>query len=507
MDDLAKERGHIIINDVRLVAQFVLGGEDDLPTSLPSSIRLIINAFTLFFQLIGGFFSHRMSQTKLEPAPPSLPFFAVTIFMGAFLLFFVQPLIGKYILPWFGGAPNVWTTCLLFFQSLLLVGYAYAHLVNRFLPLRKQVIVHGVLLLLATITLPITPSESLKPTGNELPTVQILLVLTQSIGLPYLVLSTTSPLVQAWFAKAHPGRSPYRLYALSNVGSLLALLGFPFLVEPWMTRTAQINWWSLGMVFYVLVCGYLAWSLRSVPNLDKDEAKKKKARLGENESRLRRLAILGFWLALPACGTAILMGTTNKLCQDLAVVPFLWMLPLALYLVTFIISFHGSRWYIREVYIPLLVLLWAGVLWVMFKGVVVHIIGQILVFCGALFLSCMICHGELYRLRPEPARLTMYYLTISAGGALGGLFVALLAPMLFHGYWEYHISLWAVGLLVLMVQGLNPEDLTAVKWRGLSLLRSYSGSLAICSKYFKIIISSTLIAQVLTVLVSLWAME
>ena len=492
---------------MRLVAQFVLGGEDDLPTSLPSSIRLIINAFTLFFQLIGGFFSHRMSQTKLEPAPLSLPFFAVTIFMGAFLLFFVQPLIGKYILPWFGGAPNVWTTCLLFFQSLLLVGYAYAHLVNRFLPLRKQVIVHGVLLLLATITLPITPSESLKPTGNELPTVQILLVLTQSIGLPYLVLSATSPLVQAWFAKANPGRSPYRLYALSNVGSLLALLGFPFLVEPWMTRTAQINWWSLGMVFYVLVCGYLAWSLRSVPNLDKDEAKKEKARLGENESRLRRLAILGFWLALPACGTAILMGTTNKLCQDLAVVPFLWMLPLALYLVTFIISFHGSRWYIREVYIPLLVLLWAGVLWVMFKGVVVHIIGQILVFCGALFLSCMICHGELYRLRPEPARLTMYYLTISAGGALGGLFVALLAPMLFHGYWEYHISLWAVGLLVLMVQGLNPEDLTAVKWRGLSLLRSYSGSLAICSKYFKIIISSTLIAQVLTVLVSLWAME
>ena len=184
---------------------------------------------------------------------------------------------------------------------------------------------------------------------------------------------------------------------------------------------------------------------RSVPNLDKDEAKKEKARLGENESRLRRLAILGFWLALPACGTAILMGTTNKLCQDMAVVPFLWMLPLALYLVTFIISFHGSRWYIREVYIPLLVLLWAGVLWVMFKGVVVHIIGQILVFCGALFLSCMICHGELYRLRPEPARLTMYYLTISAGGALGGLFVALLAPMLFHGYWEYHISLWAVG--------------------------------------------------------------
>ena len=387
--------------------------------------------------------------------------FAVTIFCGAFLLFLVQPLIGKYILPWFGGTPAVWTTCLLFFQCLLLGGYAYAHCLNHYLSLRAQIIVHGVLLVLAVITLPITPSESLKPTGGESPTVQILLLLTLSIGLPYLVLSATGPLIQAWFAKSHPGRSPYRLYALSNVGSLLALLGFPFFVEPWTARSEQVNWWSLGMVLYALVCGYLVWLMRSVPE---PEPNKKQEETKETESRMRRGAIWFFWLALPACGTALLMATTNKMCQDVAVVPFLWVLPLALYLVTFIISFDSPRWYVREIYAPLLIVCWAGVVWVMFEGVDVHIVGQVVLFCVALFVSCMVCHGELYRLRPEPARLTQYFLGISAGGALGGFFVAVLAPMLFTGYWEYHISLWVVGFLFLLVQILQRERWLLGKW-------------------------------------------
>ena len=206
-----------------------------------------------------------MAEDESKATAIGLPLFAITIFWGAFLLFLVQPLIGKYILPWFGGTPAVWTTCLLFFQCLLLGGYAYAHCLNHYLSLRSQLVVHGVLLFLAVVTLPITPSESLKPTGGESPTVQILLLLTLSIGLPYLVLSATGPLIQAWFAKAHPGRSPYRLYALSNVGSLLALLGFPFFVEPWTARSEQVNWWSLGMVLYALVCGYLVWVMRSVP--------------------------------------------------------------------------------------------------------------------------------------------------------------------------------------------------------------------------------------------------
>jgi Ca2+/Na+ antiporter len=387
--------------------------------------------------------------------------FAVTIFLGAFLLFLVQPLIGKYILPWFGGTPGVWTTCLLFFQCLLLGGYAYAHCLNYFLPLRKQIIVHGVLLFLAMVTLPITPSESLKPTGGESPTVQILLLLTLSIGLPYLVLSATGPLIQAWFAKANPGRSPYRLYALSNVGSLLALLGFPFLVEPWTARSQQVNWWSVGMVLYALVCGYLVWLLRSLPE---PEPGKKQKETKETESRMRHGAIWFFWLALPACGTALLMATTNKMCQDVAVVPFLWVLPLALYLVTFIISFDSPRRYVREIYVPLLIVCWAGVVWVMFEGVEVHIVWQVVLFCVALFVSCMVCHGELYRLRPESARLTQYFLGISAGGAMGGFFVAVLAPMLFTGYWEYHISLWGVGFLFLLVQILQRKRWLLGKW-------------------------------------------
>lgn len=400
-----------------------------------------------------------MADGETKTPAVGLPLFAVTIFWGAFLLFLVQPLIGKYILPWFGGTPGVWTTCLLFFQCLLLGGYAYAHCLNHFFPLRKQVIIHGVLLALAVITLPITPSETLKPTGGESPTLQILLLLTLSIGLPYLVLSATGPLVQAWFARTHPGRSPYRLYALSNVGSLLALVGYPFLVEPWSTRTAQVNGWSLGMFLYGAACGWLAWRLYCAKDAGKVELEESR-----EETKLTKAMRWPLWLALPACGTALLMATTNKVCLDVAVVPFLWVLPLALYLITFIICFDNPRWYVREYFVPLLVPLWLGVFWALDEGVDMDIVLQISLYCAALFISCMVCHGELYRLRPEPARLTQYFLGISGGGALGGLFVAVLAPLWFNGYWEYHIALWAVGLLLLVACVVGREHWRMTKW-------------------------------------------
>ncbi len=400
-----------------------------------------------------------MADSETKASAVGLPLFAVTIFWGAFLLFLVQPLIGKYILPWFGGTPGVWTTCLLFFQCLLLGGYAYAHCLNHFFPLRKQVIIHGVLLTLAVITLPITPSESLKPVGGESPTLQILLLLALSIGLPYLVLSATGPLVQAWFARTHPGRSPYRLYALSNVGSLLALVGYPFLVEPWSSRTSQVNGWSLGMLFYGAACGWLAWRLYRAKDVGKVELEE-----SSEETPLSKAMRWPLWLALPACGTALLMATTNKLCLDVAVVPFLWVLPLALYLITFIICFDNPRWYVREYFVPLLVPLWVGVIWALKEGVDMGILTQVGLLCGALFVSCMVCHGELYRLRPEPARLTQYFLGISGGGALGGLFVAVLAPLWFDGYWEFHISLWAVGLLFFVACCVRREDWRVTKW-------------------------------------------
>ena len=199
--------------------------------------------------------------------------YALTVFWGAFLLFLVQPLIGKYILPWFGGTPGVWTTCLLFFQCLLLTGYAYAHCLNHFLPPRKQAWVHGGLLMMAICTLPITPSEALQPDGEGTPVWAILKLLGLSLGVPYMILSSTGPLVQAWFARAHAGASPYRLYALSNVGSLLALVVYPFVVEPWSTRIEQVNGWSWGMALYAVFCGLLVWRMRDVPVVASSKSK------------------------------------------------------------------------------------------------------------------------------------------------------------------------------------------------------------------------------------------
>ena len=401
-----------------------------------------------------------MSREPIAPMGRGIVPYAITIFLGAFLLFLVQPLIGKFILPWFGGTPGVWTTCLLFFQCVLLAGYAYAHCLNYFLPVRKQVVVHGALLFLVLISLPITPSEALKPDGEKPPVVAILILLSLSIGLPYLVLSATGPLVQAWYSKAHPGSSPYRLYALSNVGSLLALVGFPFVLEPWTTRTFQVTGWSWAMVLYVAFCGLLAWTLR---NINEPEQEKLSAESREVQPFQKYFSWV-FWLALPACATALLMATTNKMCQDVAVVPFLWVLPLALYLITFIISFDSPQWYVRELYLPMLILCWGGVLWVVTEGVEVHILLQVAVYCTALFVSCMICHGELFRLRPEPSRITQYYLGISAGGAIGGFAVAVLAPQVLKGYWEYHISIWLVGFMFLIMQCFMRETWRLNKW-------------------------------------------
>ena len=198
--------------------------------------------------------------------------YALTIFTGAFLLFQVQPLIGKYILPWFGGGPGVWTTCMLFFQVLLLGGYAYAHFTSRWLKPRAQAIVHLVLLAAALALLPITPHDSWKPHGGGNPTLQILALLAVSLGLPYFVLSATGPLIQQWFSRARPGASPYRLYALSNVGSLLALVSYPFFFETHFTRKTQAGLWAWGLVAYVLCCGFCA------VRLWKSEGRRQKSR-------------------------------------------------------------------------------------------------------------------------------------------------------------------------------------------------------------------------------------
>jgi hypothetical protein len=239
--------------------------------------------------------------------------YALTIFVGAFLLFQVQPLIGKYILPWFGGTPGVWTICLLFFQLVLLGGYAYAHFTSRWFKLRTQAIMYCGLLVAALALLPITPSDSWKPTGSGNPTLLILALLAVNIGLPYFVLSSTGPLMQHWFNRTHPGVSPYRLYALSNIGSLLALISYPIFFEAHFTRTVQAMLWGCGLAVYAVGGGFCAmklWKARSDGSPQSAGHNPPIPTLNLQPSTLNRF----LWLLLPACASMLLLATTNKIC-------------------------------------------------------------------------------------------------------------------------------------------------------------------------------------------------
>ncbi len=382
--------------------------------------------------------------------------YALSIFAGAFLLFQVQPLIGKYILPWFGGAPGVWTACLLFFQVLLLVGYAYVHVTSHWLKPRAQAVVHLILLALALALLPIIPAASWKPGDASDPTWRILELLTVTLGVPYFALSATGPLLQQWFSLTHPGRSPYRLYALSNAGSLLALLSYPFFFEAHFTRQTQARLWAGGLVAFAAACGFCALRILRLKVADTTSvgADPPAADL-RSASSTPTAAPSGLdralWLLLPACASILLLATTNKICQDIAVLPLLWVLPLSLYLLSFIICFENPRWYARFPFTLALIAAELGVGWALFQGSDLSIRLQVLICSAALFVFCMVCHGELYRLRPAPSRLTEFYLLIAAGGALGGIFVAVVAPLIFSDYYELHCGLLlCAGLFVLI---------------------------------------------------------
>jgi SAM-dependent methyltransferase len=416
--------------------------------------------------------------------------FGLTIFTGAFLLFLVQPLIARFILPWFGGGPAVWTTCMLFFQVLLLGGYAYAHVSIRRLRPHGQVLLHLALLAAALILLPITPGEHWKPADGARPLGHILWLLTVCLGLPYLVLSATGPLMQAWFSRTHPGVAPFRLYALSNVGSLLALLGYPVFVEPNFSRHAQAVGWSCGLgVFAFLAgwCGLIVWryARRSAcsglgnASAESEEEVEAQPEL-ERKPKADRLAesskVWWLWFALPACASVLLLAVTNKICQDIAVIPFLWVLPLSLYLLSFIVSFDNPRWYRRRFWLPALAAAWSVLLWMTLgesvpvpdspllrpvqwllgKAGDVTLFQTIALYLAVLFVCCMVCHGEVYRLRPAAERLTGYYLMIAGGGAFGGVFVAVLAPFLFRGYFELQTGFFALAVLVLAVLFVDP---------------------------------------------------
>jgi hypothetical protein len=378
--------------------------------------------------------------------------YALTTVVSAFLLFQVQPIIAKIILPWFGGSAAVWTVCLLFFQVVLLLGYTYAHAVVRYLKPRAQMVLHGGLLAVSAVALPIYPAAWLKPSGGADPTAGILGLLALTVGLPYFMLSTTGPLLQAWYARRYHGKMPYRLYALSNAGSMFALLSYPVLFEPQFGTHRQAWMWSLAYVAFILLCGFTAFrsgtqevtagAVSEVPAAAKPTP--------------RQYAL---WLLLPACASVLLLAVTNHISQNVAAIPLLWVLPLSLYLLSFILCFEGSGWYRRNPYLQLLVVALGG----MAYGLTVDTTGNmpiwwmLLLFGLGMFTCCMVLHGELVRMKPDPQYLTHFYLMISAGGALGGVFVGLIAPRVFKSFYEMPLGLGLCAVLTLVALRGDPE--------------------------------------------------
>lgn len=373
--------------------------------------------------------------------------YAITIFLSSFLLFLVQPLIARLILPWFGGTAAVWTTCMLFFQCILLAGYAYAHATSAKLGPKGQAILHTILLAAAAATLPILPDPSWKPEGGDEPISRILLLLTATVGLPYLLISSTSPLVQAWFSRARPGANPYRLFAVSNFASLLALVGYPLFVEPNLTNGQQVYGWSWMFAGFAVLCSALAWTAaKAQPGALADAS----AVVADVPApRGREIAL---WLALSATGSVILLAVTNHITQNIAAIPLLWLAPLTLYLLTFILCFEGQGLYRQAWWWPVVLAAVGAMAWLLVEpDHQFDLYVQLGVFLTGLFIACMFCHGELYRLRPANRHLTAFYLWVSVGGALGGLFVAVVAPLAFKAYYELGIGLAACALLAAIV--------------------------------------------------------
>ncbi len=386
-------------------------------------------------------------------SPWSFVPFALTIFTSAFLLFQVQPLISKQILPWFGGSPAVWTTAMLFFQSLLCLGYFYAHALASMSSRKTQARIHVVVLILAALLASrVLPGAELRPESPDSPVLQVLQILGLSVGLPYFCLATTGPLVQHWFTSTAHAQSVFRLYALSNVGSFLALLSFPYVLEPWLEQQQMGQLWTIGFWVFALLC--LPVALGAWQN--KAETANATVNLGPKTKLpiAQRLS----WIALPALASLVFIAATDQISHDIAPEPRLWISTLGLYLVTFILTFDHPRWYRPRLFgaLALILLLltagmgdipqWFGLEWDYGVNEVrwSHY--------ALLFVVCMLCHGELYRRRPVDTRwLTEFYFCMSIGGAFGGLFVTLVATQWFDDYHEWLMALVIVALLATYV--------------------------------------------------------
>ncbi|MDR0965187.1 MAG: fused MFS/spermidine synthase [Myxococcales bacterium] len=403
---------------------------------------------------------------------------AIAIFLSAFLLFQVQPLIARLFLPWFGGASSVWTTCMLFFQCLLLLGYGYSHWMTQKVSPKRQVKIHAVLLGLTLLVLatqfirwgaPLLPGTDWAPEAGNHPILQLLGLLALTAGLPYLLASTTGPLLQAWFARAFPGKPVYRLYALSNAGSLLALLSYPFLIEPFFRLRTQGVLWAIAFFIFSILC--ITFGIRTQQNTQSPLGAQKKEAISEEKSgEEEKPNILHWliWISLAAIPSSMLLAVTNHMTQEIAAIPFLWIIPMVVYLGSFILTFESDRWYRRPIFIALFCLFSLGCVCSLYLGHSFPIGLQMLSFLGLLGAICMICHGEMARRRPAPRHLTSFYLALSIGGAAGGFFVGVAAPLLFLGYWELNLTMMAAWAAVMLTRPPCPRTTRARMTLGLA---------------------------------------
>lgn len=418
-----------------------------------------------------GLQPERPAISKPPAALPLIGCFAGTIFLSAFLLFQVQPLLSKFILPWFGGTPAVWTAAMLFFQLVLFAGYLYAHLLSNWCTASQRLIIHVSLLALAAANVAwgqLTPPDWLRPQGvaGENPLLQVMALLGVTVGFPYFALSATGPLLQRWFHDALPGNSPYRLFALSNLGSLIALVSYPFFFEVYWGVGAQAFLWSMAYLVFAGGCAYCAFRTWQIAH-GRWQLKKPAAVSSTPHTELREhdqpslYPRIAYWLGFSTLASVMFLAVTNEVCQNVASVPLLWVVPLSLYLLSFIVAFDHPRWYSRLWFAAGVLLLVALVTY--YDPTLERIDRVLNVLSGlsgdreialvnlwwleagcyflALFLIATMCHGELARSRPAAEQLTAFYLTMSLGGALGGILVNLAAPQLFRTFWELPLGL------------------------------------------------------------------
>lgn len=420
-----------------------------------------------------------------------MPVHAATIALSAFLLFVVQPIIARQVLPWFGGSASVWTTCMVFFQSALLAGYAYSDALARRVALRRQVVIHVALLAGSLAALPIIAPASMKPTAATNPWARIVLLLAVTVGLPYFLLSTTGPLIQAWAARHRAGDRVYRLYALSNTASIAGLTAYPFVIEPVLSVRAQAQFWSYGYAAFVLsaTCSaVIAWrsASRVAPALASTSTE-----VDDAPPPRKQLAVV---LLLATLGSVVLLAVTGHMTRDVAAIPFLWLLPLLLYLLSFVVCFDRRDSYRRAFWVPATAVLVVAMLLVdvvrpleLWLSLPLHAVG--------LFAACMTCHGEMVIRRPRPRFLTTYYLMVSLGGAVGGVLVAIVAPLIFDANLELPLALCAVAAVLytstpgrlrfvgaaalLAASGLAALEVNGMRAGAVALSRNFYGSLRV----------------------------